>query len=93
MKLFNRGWNIPHNEERRDLDSSPKYFRMVKSRRVRWTGHLARKSLRRDGHVHLMGKREERSSFGSSKCRREGDIKLDVMEPFWRALTLIMWLK
>jgi len=54
MKLFNRGWDILHNEERPDLDSSPNYIREVKSRRVRWAGHVARKGLRRDAHVHLM---------------------------------------
>lgn len=82
MKLFNRGWNILYNEERPDLDSSPNYIREVKSRRVRQVGHVARRGLRRDARVHLMGKREEKSSFGRPKCRREGDIKLDLIENY-----------
>jgi len=43
---------------------------------------VARKGLRRDAHVRLMGKREEKSSFGRRKCRWEGDIKLDLIENY-----------
>jgi homoaconitase/3-isopropylmalate dehydratase large subunit len=56
MKLFNKGWDILHIEERPDLDSSANYIRVVKSRRVSWAGHVARKVLRRDVHFHLVGK-------------------------------------
>ena len=48
-----------HNEERPDLDSSTNYIRVVKSRRERWAGRVARKGLRRDAYVHLVGKREK----------------------------------
>jgi len=82
MKLVNRGWDILHIEESRDLDTSPNYIRVVKSRRVRWAGHVARKGLRRNAPVHLVGKRGEKSSFGRRKCRREGDIKLDLIETY-----------
>jgi hypothetical protein len=39
------GWRKLHNEELRDLYSSPSIIRMIKSRRVRWTGHVARIKL------------------------------------------------
>jgi hypothetical protein len=35
------GWRKPHNEELRDLYSSPNIIRIIKSRRMRWAGHLA----------------------------------------------------
>jgi hypothetical protein len=36
------GWRELHNEELRDLYSSPSIIRMIKLRRVRWVGHVAR---------------------------------------------------
>ena len=35
-------WRKPHNEEFNDLYSSPNIFRLIKSRRMRWAGHVAR---------------------------------------------------
>jgi hypothetical protein len=37
-----REWRKLHNEELRDLYSSPNIIRMYKSRRMRWAGHVAR---------------------------------------------------
>jgi hypothetical protein len=37
-----RGWRKLHNEELRNLYSSPAIIRMAKSRRIRWSGHVAR---------------------------------------------------
>jgi hypothetical protein len=36
------GWRKLHNEELRDLYSSPSIIRIIKSRRMRWAGHVAR---------------------------------------------------
>jgi hypothetical protein len=35
------GWRKLHNEELRDLYSSPSIIRIMKSRRMRWAGHVA----------------------------------------------------
>ena len=35
-------WREVHNEERNDLYSSPSIVRMIKSRRMRWAGHVVR---------------------------------------------------
>jgi hypothetical protein len=36
------GWRKLHNEELHNLYSSPNIIRMMKSRRMRWAGHVAR---------------------------------------------------
>jgi hypothetical protein len=40
------GCRILHNEELRDLYSSPSIIRIIKSKRMRWTGHVARMGRR-----------------------------------------------
>jgi hypothetical protein len=40
-------WRKLHNEELRDLYSSPSVIRIIKSRRMRWEGHVARMGRRR----------------------------------------------
>jgi hypothetical protein len=40
------GWRKLHNEELRNLFSSPNIIRMIKSRRIRWAGHVARMGRR-----------------------------------------------
>jgi hypothetical protein len=41
------GWRRLHNEELHNMYSSPSIIRMIQSRRLRWTGHIARKGRRR----------------------------------------------
>jgi hypothetical protein len=44
------GWRKLHNEELRNLYSCPSVIRMIKSRRIRWVGHVARMG-RRGMHI------------------------------------------
>jgi len=51
-------WRKLHNEELKDLCSPPNIIRVIKSRRMRWAGHVARMGEReRRIHVHPEGKR------------------------------------
>jgi acyl-coenzyme A synthetase/AMP-(fatty) acid ligase len=43
-----RGWRKLHNEELHNLYSSPNIIRMIKSRRTRWTGHVAQMDIKRN---------------------------------------------
>jgi hypothetical protein len=49
-------WRKLHNEELRDLYSSPSIIRIIKTRTMRWAGHVARMGDRRNAYRLLMGK-------------------------------------
>jgi len=51
-------WRNLYNEELNDLYSSPNIFRMIKSRRIRWAGHVAFMREIRDACTVLVGKPE-----------------------------------
>ena len=67
-------------EELNDLYSLPNIVRVVKSRRMRWAGHVAR--MGEDGGVHrvLVGKPEGRRPLGRPRRRWEDNIKMDLLE-------------
>jgi len=51
-------WRKVHNEELNDMYSSPNIVRMIKSRRMRWAGHIARMGERRGVYRVLVGETE-----------------------------------
>jgi hypothetical protein len=51
-------WRKLHNEELNDLYCLPNIIRVIKSRRMRWAGHVTRMGERRDAYRVLMGKLE-----------------------------------
>ena len=53
-----------HNEELNDLYCSPNIYRVIKSRRIRWAGHLARMGERRGVYKVLVGKPEGKRGHG-----------------------------
>jgi hypothetical protein len=73
-------WRKLHNEELNDLYSLPNIVRVVKSRRMRWAGHVARKGEDRDVHRLLVGKPEAKRSLGRPRRRWEDNIKMDLQE-------------
>jgi hypothetical protein len=52
------GWRKLHNEELHNLYSSPSINRIIKSRRMRWAGHVARMGQKRSMYGLLVGKPE-----------------------------------
>jgi len=73
-------WRKLHNEELMDLYSLPNIVRMVKSRRMRWAGHVACVGEGRGVHRVLMGKPEGKRPLGRPRRRWEDNIKLDLRE-------------
>ena len=69
-----------HNEELRDLYSLPSIVRVVKSRRMRWAGHVAHMGEGRGVHRVLVGKPEGKRSLGRPRRRWEDNIKMDLWE-------------
>ena len=55
-----REWRRLHNKELYGLYFSPNIIRAIKSRRLRWAGHVARMGVRRDTYRALVGKPEGR---------------------------------
>ena len=73
-------WRKLHNEELRDLYSLPNIVRVVKSRRMRRSLHMARMGEGRDVHRVLVGKPEGKRPLGRPRRRWEGNIKMDLQE-------------
>jgi len=73
-------WRKLHNEELRDLYSLPNVVRVIKSRRMRWAGHVARMGEGRGVHRVLVGKLEGKRPLGRPRCRWEDNIKMDLWE-------------
>jgi hypothetical protein len=53
-------WRRLHNEELNDLHCSPNIIRVIKSRRIRWAGHVARVGDRRGAYRVVVGRPEEK---------------------------------
>jgi hypothetical protein len=71
-------WRKLHNEELHNLYSSPDIIRQVKSRRLRWAGHVARMGEERKVYKVLVGKPEEKRPLGRPKRRWEDGIRIDL---------------
>jgi len=63
-----------------DLYCSPNIVRLIKSRRIRWAGHVARMGKRRDVYTVLVGKPEGKRPLGRPRRRWEDNIKMDLQE-------------
>jgi hypothetical protein len=72
-------WRKLHNEELHDLYYSPSIIRIIKARRMRWAGHVARMGEKKNTYRLLVGKPERRP-------RRWwlNNIKMDLVEVGWR---------
>ena len=85
-------WRKLHNEELKDLYSLPKIVRVVKSRRMRWAGHVVRMVEGRGVQRVLVGKPEGKRSL--ERRRLDGRIILRWIFGKWeRVESGCSWLK
>jgi hypothetical protein len=85
-KIFGRkreeegSWKKLHNDELHNLYSSHNIVRVIKSRRMRWAGHLARMGEGRGVYRILVGRPEGKRPLGRPRHRWEDNIKLSLRE-------------
>jgi hypothetical protein len=84
-----RGWRKLHNEELHNVYSSPSIIRIIKSRRMRWAGHVARMREKRNVYRLLVGKPEGKRPLGRRRRRWIDNIKIDLLE---RGLSVVDWI-
>jgi hypothetical protein len=68
-----------HNEELHNLYFSPSIIIMIKSKRMRWAGNLARIGMR-NAYSIFVGKPEEKGTVGRAGCRWVDNIKMYLTE-------------
>jgi hypothetical protein len=85
-------WRRLHNEEFHNLYASLNIFRVIKLRRVKWAGHVARMGGIRNACKILVGKPEGRGHRESHRCRWEDNIRMDLGEIGWEIVS-ILWLR
>jgi hypothetical protein len=73
-------WRKLHNDELQDLYSSPNIVSVIKSRRMRWGGHVARMGEGRGAYRVLVGRPEGKRPLGRPRRRWKGNIKMDLRE-------------
>jgi hypothetical protein len=73
-------WRRLHSEELNDLYCSPNIVRVIKWRRMRWAGNVARMGEERGVYRVLVGKTEGRRPLGSPRHRWVDNIRMDLQE-------------
>jgi hypothetical protein len=77
------GWRKLHNEELHNLYCSQSVMRMIKSRRMRRAGHLARMGEKGNAYRILVGKPEGKRPLGRPRRMWEDNIRMDFREIRW----------
>ena len=73
-------WRRLHNKELNSLYSSPNIVWVIKSRRMRWAGHVALMGEERGAYRVLVGKPEGKRPLGRPRCRWVDKIRMDLQE-------------
>jgi hypothetical protein len=84
-----REWRKLHNEELRDMYSSPSIIRIIKSRRMRWASQVARMGEKKNAYRLLVGKTEGKRSLGRPRRRWVDNIRMGPGDVGWGDVDLI----
>jgi hypothetical protein len=82
-------WRRLHNEELIDLYSSPNIIRVIRSRRMRWAGHVSCMGEKRSAYRILVGRHEGRQQLERPRHRWEDNIKMALQEVGWEGMDWI----
>jgi hypothetical protein len=74
------GWRRLHNEELNNLYASLNIIRVIKSKRMGWTGHVALMGSMRNVYKILVGKSGRKRPLGRHRRRWEGNIRTHLKE-------------
>jgi hypothetical protein len=85
------GWRKLHDEELHGLYSLPSIVRVIKARRMRWAGHVARMGEVRGAYNILVGRPEGRRPLGRPRRRWDDNIKMDLREIGFGDVVWIHW--
>jgi hypothetical protein len=83
------GWRKLHNEELHNVYSSPSIIRIIKCRRMRWAGHVARMGEKRIVYSLSVRKSEGKRPLGRQRRRWIDNIKMDLLET---GLSVLDWI-
>jgi len=86
-------WRKLHNEELNVLYSSPNIVQVIKSRRMRWMGHVVYMVEGRGVYRVLVGKPGGKRPLGRPRHRWEDNIKMDLQEVGCGVWTVLSWLR
>ena len=73
-----REWGKPYNVQLNEIYASPNIVRVIKSRRMRWAGYIARVGARIGVYRLLVGKPERKRPLGIPRRRWKDNIKKDL---------------
>jgi hypothetical protein len=86
-------WRKLHNEELHDLYSSPNIVQVMKLRRMKWAGHVARMGEERGLYRVLVGKPEGKRPMGRPRLSWEDNIRMNLQQMGCGVLTGLGWLR
>jgi hypothetical protein len=86
-------WRKLHNRELHNLHSSPDIIREIKSRRMRWAGHMARIGEGRNVYRILVGKQKEKDHLKDQGVDGRMGLKLTLWRFVGRAWSGFIWLR
>jgi hypothetical protein len=83
------GWRKLHNEELHNVYSSPSIIKIIKSRKMRWAGHVARMGEKRNVYRLLVGKPERNRPLRRPRRKWIDNIKMNLLEI---GLSVVAWI-
>jgi hypothetical protein len=83
------GWRVLHNEELHSLYCSPSIIRIIKSRKTKWAGHVARMVEKGNAYRILVEKPEGNRRLGRPSRRWKDNIRMDLRKIGWDDMVLL----